>query len=642
MDNQRYTNSVNPEYLKWLTLFYRPDCKANERANAEQKLCGLIAKGQFPDDPKLQYRLGAFFYDSEAMHSEDPAVEMQAIELLELAIDGGCSDAESPLHLIKATHQRHSFRGSARSRYILGCTLAYENLSSKQAGRLLKKAANQGYPRAEYMYARCLLGGCCGVKKDYLEAFDYSKRAFDHGQTLAAYNLGCFYDAGLVVALNREEAKRYWTQARNAGHPMAAWALAQMDEALPESSRTPEKEKYDTAMGWLVTQVDQINREVETLRSEQHAQKKMAAENHALVMHRMDALSKDVQAQIDQLSDVFKKQLRHDLDAVKEDFTYDFRQFELLTEKMNAMQADIDLVGEVVLEDNKKLDQFSKQIGTVNDRVSGLSQHVQKTNENLEIVTARMQEFFDAMEQTSIHLAQAEPLQDLNARHEAELQALFGNDWKGSGRLLDSTRQSLLAARVLLDCARAHTITDCRGIIISATSALERELKARFYDVCRDYFLANGFEEQDLPEDLREARTFTMGSVHFILSCEKFRTGEKLYGYYTDEQVNTLRDYLRNCVISDSILKTLPRKGARPEDVFTFAPGQADSFTKKIHNIVLLYRNPAAHAGQSSLDTAENCCKEVIGPREELKAIEGVLLELLKLTANFRHQNTKA
>ena len=195
MNQLCYSAKHNDDYRKWLAIYHDHSAGDSAKKAAAIRLAALSKRKTFPEDPTLQYQLADFCYECEnpPILTDDPAVELQAIDLLERSTAEGCSRAGQLLHLIKKEHRRHAARGDVRSQYILGCVLIHEKATSKKAGKLLKAAADQQYPDAEYTLSRCLLGGFCGFKKDYEEAYHYTYRAFLHGQRLAAYNLGCFY-----------------------------------------------------------------------------------------------------------------------------------------------------------------------------------------------------------------------------------------------------------------------------------------------------------------------------------------------------------------------------------------------------------------------------------------------------------------
>lgn len=274
-------------------------------------------------------------------------------------------------------------------------------------------------------------------------------------------------------------------------------------------------------------------------------------------------------------------------------------------------------------------------------------------NSDAEELTSQMQAFFEKMDKACRAQSNIPECGKLRKACEKELEDFFGEYWE-NGQLLKSTKESLIAAEVLLACAEREKVCDCRGIVISATSALELELKARFYTGVRKYFAEaevwDGTTEEDLPENLRrkikrngeKEDKFTLGNVYYILNCEKYDSEELLNGY-SEEQVKCLRSYL-NGILSDDVVSNVYRYGERdysaerPEDVFIF--GGYSSFTGKISEIVQRYRNPAAHTNTTSKEKAQECCVAVIGQEKaSITKIEGILFDLLRLTKKFNHSN---
>lgn len=287
--------------------------------------------------------------------------------------------------------------------------------------------------------------------------------------------------------------------------------------------------------------------------------------------------------------------------------------------------------------------------------ISDIKQAVETTNEKTETLVSQMQAFFDKMDDRCKAQANSQECKKLRNACEEELKNFFGSCWVNE-QLLESTKESLIAARVLLACAEREAVCDCRGIVISATSALETELKARFYTGVREYFAENGAwdgqNEKILPRNLRQKihrngereDKFTLGDVYYILNCERYDTKE-LLNDYSEEQVKFLKEYLRSRVLSDDVLSNKyiycgrNYNDERPQDIFVYnGKPLCDSFTEKLKNITNLYRNPAAHTRDTDKETACRCCNEVIGQgATEVKKIEGILLELLRLTEKFNH-----
>lgn len=87
------------------------------------------------------------------------------------------------------------------------------------AGHL--ELAEQGYPLAECQVGYFYWEGL-GVEKDPERAFYWTKRAAEHGDWDAQYNLAeQFYEAGVVVERDLEAAKEWYRKAALQGHDLA-------------------------------------------------------------------------------------------------------------------------------------------------------------------------------------------------------------------------------------------------------------------------------------------------------------------------------------------------------------------------------------------------------------------------------------
>lgn len=324
-----------------------------------------------------------------------------------------------------------------------------------------------------------------------------------------------------------------------------------------------------------------------------------------------------IRQSVDAVPEEVKERIASELDKVTEKFSPGFSEIEKMHKQM---QGDI----------------------------SDIKQGVGEMKSDMERLSSKMQEFFDKMDEECKAQANAPRCRDLRETCEQELSLHFGDYWT-NGQLLESTKESLIAAEVLLAFAEKQNLKDCRGIVISATSALELELKARFYTGIRKYFAEagvwDGKTEVALPDNLRgklnNEDKFTIGNVYYILNCEDYRTGQPLNGY-SEQKIKCLREYLSNKLISDDVVSNKYRYGERdycverPEDVFIF--NGRPSFTEKLYNIVNDYRNPAAHTGVTSEETAKRCWNDVVGRAlTEISNIKGLIFDLLLLTDKFNH-----
>lgn len=80
------------------------------------------------------------------------------------------------------------------------------------------KVAETGYPLAECQVGYFYYEGL-GVEKDLEKSFYWTKRAAEHGDRDAQYNLAVwFYEPGVVVEKNKEKAMEWYAKAATNGH----------------------------------------------------------------------------------------------------------------------------------------------------------------------------------------------------------------------------------------------------------------------------------------------------------------------------------------------------------------------------------------------------------------------------------------
>lgn len=80
--------------------------------------------------------------------------------------------------------------------------------------------AEGGYPLAECQVGYFYLEGL-GVEKDLSKAFEWTKKAAEHGDWDAQYNLAGFYEEGSGTAADMERAKYWYQQAAKQHHELA-------------------------------------------------------------------------------------------------------------------------------------------------------------------------------------------------------------------------------------------------------------------------------------------------------------------------------------------------------------------------------------------------------------------------------------
>ena len=126
--------------------------------------------------------------------------------------------------------------GNPVARYQLGMQ-TLENGNPDSAAILLRRAAEQGVPAAQYRYAKLLETGE-GVPQDLEAARRWTERAANAGHRRAMHNLGVMYYYGTGTAENMETAARWFQEAALLGLRDSQFNLALLYETgdgVPQS-----------------------------------------------------------------------------------------------------------------------------------------------------------------------------------------------------------------------------------------------------------------------------------------------------------------------------------------------------------------------------------------------------------------------
>ena len=210
---------------------------------------------------------------------------------------------------------------------------------------------------------------------------------------------------------------------------------------------------------------------------------------------------------------------------------------------------------------------------------------------------------------------------------EALLRGMFGERWDA---LSEYTKKSLISAKVLASNCRkiSYQTLDYSGIVVSATSALENELKLRFFLGYQDYLLKTHGDpsKEKWPESMLfttkkgkvvKNTEFSMGSLPYIFNC----TG-------------TDRDNL------EAYLKTIMSDQHRDKGIsyFYYKNKGGKTFIDRCEDVREKYRNKAAHTSSVSMLQAEACCVDVIGQQaasDQIGRIQGLLYDLVGITEYY-------
>jgi len=234
--------------------------------------------------------------------------------------------------------------------------------------------------------------------------------------------------------------------------------------------------------------------------------------------------------------------------------------------------------------------------------------------EKLDNVLQELQKSTESMFQTAFK-GKKEQIQECENR----LREDFGEaNWE---KLSQFSRNALITAEILM----APGLPDYSGIVIEVTSALEYELKTRFFTGYQNYLEEKGRSLKDWPAGIRfevkDDRTRSeqryVKNNAFYLSTFGFMFNEKKRTDYTNE----------NCNLSQYLKEKIWMEGK--------APGEKDfaEFVNNVNVVRYQYRNAAAHGGAIDENKAEACMTSILG-RHYKKAVEKIddtkgLLKLL-------------
>lgn len=327
-----------------------------------------------------------------------------------------------------------------------------------------------------------------------------------------------------------------------------------------------------------------------------------------------------------------------------------------MNDRIDSINSKIDEVNERtkdVQEELRNLSVFVKEDLTmfIREQKRQLSQQIQNDSEKNELMVSQL--CTDVSRYINTRMACSNEV-DINKETEY-LISIFGRSWD---KLEKESRTSLISAGVLWKlCADIKGDFDYSGICISATSALETELKKYFFVGFQKYLENtygapfeykweetfnnwpeillstsrkrykrewNNYKYQggDRPRIRKEKDTyFTLGKMPFIFGVRK---DEDVSEEQQELLTNRLNEYLSTFITIPSDKTAI--------DVF-IGGEEGNSFIDKCERIRTEYRNKAAHDDILSEEQAKGCYHEVIGKIESYKYtsdVTGLLLQLFQ------------
>ena len=412
------------------------------------------------------------------------------------------------------------------------------------------------------------------------------KKAADQGEYIACYLLGLDHMSGDHVQADQEEAVRLFTIAKDKGYPDAFAFLAHQ-----YYFGLGVRGDADYAMK-LLKQADTYYDEETCERIEDglkalYRRRKTSAEIYPFWFMRgedpvsIETIVKRVSRRMieDEVAKATGKAQREIMDSLK--------KLEIIT-----MDTNIRIRGvEASLSDlQMKLADEKRLLGPSGEE-------------------EQMYRFFERME--SYIRKQTEQSGEAVKKKREYLSSLYGGSWNV---LCEESRSALVSALVLMEQCEGITDPsfDYSGICISATSALEGEMKRIFSTLFTDYMHYAGTEEDEIEfigKRIGKGNSFTLGSLPFALGV-------------SDKQPESVRSRIRTWMIPylHEILVT-----DRPDVIALFTEGEDHSFLSRSEFIRESYRNKAAHFNTLPKETAQACIRDVVGDAEN----EGFLRQML-------------
>ncbi len=167
----------------------------------------------------------------------DPAaVEAGAVEPVQVSNPAPEAAVQPAIAAGPVTLQDAARAGDPVARYQLALNRADAG-DAEGAAALMRRAAEQGVPDAQYRYAKMLEAGT-GARRDLDAALDWTLRAAEDGHGRAMHNAGVMYATGLAGAENYDEAARWFQEAALHGVRDSQFNLALFFEqglGVPES-----------------------------------------------------------------------------------------------------------------------------------------------------------------------------------------------------------------------------------------------------------------------------------------------------------------------------------------------------------------------------------------------------------------------
>ena len=340
-------------------------------------------------------------------------------------------------------------------------------------------------------------------------------------------------------------------------------------------------------------------------------------------------------------------------------------QWDLSKLKINDLEQENEVLRELLLKASSFDAEITKRLFNIEVKVNAISRDVTETNERTKKMEMLLNNILDLQKTISAEKSKLSCLnldetddeehmkffdsiaqrmnktlyQSGNASvdyEEAMLKGLFGKYWD---RLDEFTKKALVSARVFLaNCgSTSYGDLDYSGVCISICSALEQELKLRFFTGYKAY-LRQRFQDDFSRwpksmkyEDRTENNTFSIGKLPAIFGSKQRNdeTGERKY-----KAKMRISEYERNLL--NDYIKTIIDVEGKDIEAFFEQDLSGLSILDRCEDVRCMYRNAAAHTESLSIETAVDCCRDVIGvsrtdAAEKVGQVQGLIYDIVKL-----------
>lgn len=492
-------------------------------------------------------------------------------------------------------YRKSAEQGYARAQSNLG--FCYENgigveEDEKKAIEWFENAAEQGYARAQCDLGHCYYNGI-GVEKDGKEAVKWFEKAAEQDYAKAQFNLGIFYYG---ILGNEKNEKDYFKAVE--------WfrkSLLHTNSNYTYIVKLCLSFCLENGLGCDVDYAEAFSLRAEAFeKNKEESGKLYIFLKESYELEKKETFTKEESIRYQELKEKYEqlnqKIAEHKMIEI---------QFETVMQKLNDMDIAMKKNNGIIVE---KIDRV---LGTVSE----LSKSVVESKKELAIAIKGMTEQSEKFEKTLLdafrNITESINSKFLNSEsrfsfeeEKKSLATVFGTAWE---QLDTYTKDSIVSAMVILKETKSEEAEgfDYSGVCISATSALENEVRKRFFYDLQNYLKVNNMPICNWPKQLvyngkeDNGNSFTLGVLPYFFGFKNSNKYSKYCASEDDKLRSILEDYLKN------------KTGNKSITLESFK-----NFVEKTEKIRIAYRNPSAHTEPISKSKAYNCCNAVIGIKE--------------------------